>query len=190
MEFKKLKGKTVFTLSERDAIIDLIKQKLATDSEQQKKIRNNIRTKYDFYSNEDHGIPIGNFTVESFQSRLKELDDNRAFWHMQLHPNKSGEFTRDMVLSMLNDHKLVGMGEVWDNDRGQPNIFKERLKIGDIIMIRSHGPLALVEVVSDYFDNENSDVWFEIARSYFWLQPLNQPINLSFSKNGMKATLA
>ena len=63
-----MKGKSVFTKSEADEIINLIKQKLVTDSTSQKSIRNRIRA-IGFYAS-DFGLR-GGYTVEDFLRVVK-----------------------------------------------------------------------------------------------------------------------
>ncbi len=81
---------------------------------------------------------------------------------MQLHPG-STELSREDVLGFLKKGK-IGIGKEWENDRGQPEKFKNILKIGDIVLIRRHGPLALVKVISNFYENSDPDIWFELAR--------------------------
>src|SRR5690554_2773881 len=88
------------------------------------------------------------------------------FWHMQLHPGTEGRgsYSRADIKEILEKENVIGMGNEWDKDRGQPNLFRKHVKVGDIILIRKDGPLALVEVTSDWYENKNSSVWFEMAR--------------------------
>jgi 5-methylcytosine-specific restriction protein B len=86
------------------------------------------------------------------------------FWHMQLHPNNKDEVKREDVYKILTDKKIIGLGAQWENDRGQPQKFSDEIKIGDIILIRSDGPLALVKVTGKCIKNDKDDVWFELIR--------------------------
>ncbi|MBX3163751.1 MAG: AAA family ATPase [Bacteroidetes bacterium] len=86
------------------------------------------------------------------------------FWHMQLHPNNKDEVNRDEVIKILTDKKIIGLGAQWENDRGQPQKFSEEINIGDIVLIRSDGPLALVKVTGKCIENDKDDVWFELIR--------------------------
>lgn len=86
------------------------------------------------------------------------------FWHMQLHPNNKDEVNRDEVIKILTDKKIIGLGARWENDRGQPQKFSEEINIGDIVLIRSDGPLALVKVTGKCNENDKDDVWFELIR--------------------------
>jgi hypothetical protein len=86
------------------------------------------------------------------------------FWHMQLHPNNKDEVNRDEVIKILTDKKIIGLGAQWENDRGQPQKFSKEINIGDIVLIRSDGPLALVKVTGKCNENDKDDVWFELIR--------------------------
>lgn len=88
------------------------------------------------------------------------------FWHMQLHPGaESGNsYSRADIKDILETHNVIGMGKEWDNNGGQPDLFRNQMKVGDIILIRKNGPLALVEVTSDWYENKDSSIWFEMAR--------------------------
>ena len=86
------------------------------------------------------------------------------FWHMQLHPNNKDEVNRDEVIKILTDKKIIGLGAQWENDRGQPQKFSDEINIGDIVLIRSDGPLALVKVTGKCIENDKDDVWFELIR--------------------------
>jgi MoxR-like ATPase len=88
----------------------------------------------------------------------------RAFWHIQLHPGDKSKFTNEDLNFALNQG-MIGMGEGWDNDGGAPDIFRDGVAIGDIVLIRQGGPRALVEIVSDCFSNpDTTNIWFEIFR--------------------------
>lgn len=86
------------------------------------------------------------------------------FWHMQLHPGDSSAISLDDVYKFLKVGN-VGMGRAWENDRGQPILFSDAAKVGDVIMIRHNGPVALVMITSNTSPNLNGDHWFEIVRS-------------------------
>jgi MoxR-like ATPase len=72
---------------------------------------------------------------------------------------------RDEVVKILTEKKIIGLGSEWDNDRGQPQRFSNEIQIGDIVLIRSDGPLALVKVIGKCVENNKDDVWFELIRS-------------------------
>jgi Cdc6-like AAA superfamily ATPase len=85
---------------------------------------------------------------------------------MQLHPGTEGRgsYSRADIKDIIENDNVIGMGKGWDKDRGQPNLFRDHIKVGDIILIRKDGPLALVEVTSHWYENTNRATWFEIVR--------------------------
>lgn len=86
------------------------------------------------------------------------------FWHMQLHPSDSQAVNRDEVKRILLEKGVIGLGVQWENDRGQPQKFEKEVKVGDVVLIRSDGPLALVKVLSNYYNNQDNSVWFDLIR--------------------------
>jgi 5-methylcytosine-specific restriction protein B len=84
---------------------------------------------------------------------------------MQLHPDDRKEVNRDEVLKIITEKRIIGLDKEWGNDRGQPYKFSNDMKIGDIVLVRSDGPLALVKVSSHCDDNEDEKVWFKLKRS-------------------------
>lgn len=88
------------------------------------------------------------------------------FWHMQLHPDEP-DWSREDIFNLVRVHGVIGLGEHWEGDRGQPNAFKNNANIGDIVIIRHQGPLCIVRITSDCIKNEGEnkiDVWFPIYR--------------------------
>ena len=88
------------------------------------------------------------------------------FWHMQLHPNEASEWTRNDIVKLLKKG-VIGVGKKWKNDHNCPHRFCEEMNIGDIVLVRHHGPLALVQVISNSFENPNEeevDAWFYYCR--------------------------
>lgn len=104
------------------------------------------------------------------------------FWHMQLHPDDRKEVNRDEVLKIITDKKIIGLGKEWDNDQGQPYKFSNEMKIGDIVLVRSDGPLALVKVTGVCNDNEDKDVWFELKRNIKIISTEGNKFKNSFKK--------
>lgn len=88
------------------------------------------------------------------------------FWHMQLHPGSNSSFSREDVIKILKQYGVVGMGEAWDNDGGQPRQFAEDMHEGDIIGIRESGFVALVRVTGPCRKNKKQSEfnWFDIVR--------------------------
>ncbi len=83
---------------------------------------------------------------------------------MQLHPSDSQAVNRDEAKRILLEKGVIGLGVQWENDRGQPQKFEKEVKVGDVVLIRSDGPLALVKVLSDCYNNQDNSVWFDLVR--------------------------
>ncbi|WP_456160281.1 AAA family ATPase [Acinetobacter pseudolwoffii] len=83
---------------------------------------------------------------------------------MQLHPNDKSAFNRTEIKNLLISKKVIGLGKKWDNDRGQPQKFSTVMQVGDIILIRSEGPLALVKVIGQCYENTDDSIWFDLIR--------------------------
>lgn len=83
---------------------------------------------------------------------------------MQLHPSDSQAVNRDEAKRILLEKGVIGLGAQWENDRGQPQKFEKEVKVGDVVLIRSDGPLALVKVLSDCYNNQDNSVWFDLVR--------------------------
>jgi hypothetical protein len=103
------------------------------------------------------------------------------FWHMQLHPSDSGAVNRVEATRILQQKGVIGLGRQWINDKGQPQKFKNDIQVGDVVLIRSDGPLALVKVISDYYENLDNSVWFDLARKVEILS-----LDANFYKNQFK----
>lgn len=85
---------------------------------------------------------------------------------MQLHPNEASEWSRNDIEKLLKKG-VIGVGKKWKNDHNCPQRFCEEMNIGDIVLIRHNGPLALVQVTGNFFENpdeEEIDVWFYYCR--------------------------
>ncbi|MBQ9221540.1 AAA family ATPase [Succinivibrio sp.] len=86
------------------------------------------------------------------------------FYHMQLHPNNSEGWKREDILKIL-DYGYIGL----DKDNQCVNEFKNS-KIGDFVLVRHKGPLALVKITGDYEEltedtNEDPEyLWFNAAK--------------------------
>ncbi|REG92157.1 AAA family ATPase [Algoriphagus antarcticus] len=96
----------------------------------------------------------------------------KNFWHIQLHPNNQSEFPPEKVKKILEDTNCIGMDE-WADGWVYLNQFRTILKIGDIVLVRSKGPLALVEVIGEAEQTPNPDLkfdWFENRRKIKVLQ--------------------
>ena len=97
------------------------------------------------------------------------------FWHMQLHPNDRQTFTNDLVKRIIQEKKVIGLGEAWKDKNGNdvdfPRQFSENMKIGDIVLVRhTINPIALVEVASDAWCANDDEIdeeldWFQLRRN-------------------------
>ena len=113
----------------------------------------------------------GDLTQGAFVSILVDLlglkkDDGVQYWHMQIHPGNGETMTREDALRLINEYGVVGMGSGWENDGGQPEIFKSGVREGDVIGIREGGFVALVRVTGPCRKNDREDdlCWFDIVR--------------------------
>ena len=129
--------------------------------------RNKVLRK--FYEDKKKLVQGGELTQQAFVSVIaRQLGIVRPrFWHMQLHPGSDSQFSQEDVLKILRQYGVVGMGEAWDNDGGQPRQFTEDMHEGDIIGIREKGFIALVRVTGPCRENDQKDQlnWFDIVRS-------------------------
>lgn len=84
---------------------------------------------------------------------------------MQLHPDDKPNFPPELIKRILNEVSYIGLGD-WENS--QVTDFKNHLRIGDIVAIRTgKTPISLVEIIGDweYKNNPNKDLdWFENRR--------------------------
>lgn len=75
------------------------------------------------------------------------------YWHIQLHPDDNGTISRDVVIRILQEKSVIGIGE-WDNGQGLVQQFENEMQIGDIVAVKDgSNPIALVRVTGNY--------WFE-----------------------------
>lgn len=92
------------------------------------------------------------------------------YWHLQLHPDN--RLSIDTIKKLLTEKKVIGLGSWWENKNGQevpdPTYFRRDMSIGDVVMIRDGStPVALVEVISDAFEEKNNTEgfdWFDLRR--------------------------
>jgi MoxR-like ATPase len=115
------------------------------------------------------------------------------FWHIQLHPNNASGFPPEKIKKILEQTNYIGMDE-WADGWVYLNQFRSVLKVGDIVLVRSKGPLALVEVCgeAEHTPNPNLELdWFENRRSVKILQFFNKQIQEQIGKNvdGIFATV-
>ncbi|GAB4200974.1 MAG: hypothetical protein Fur0023_04860 [Bacteroidia bacterium] len=110
---------------------------------------------------------------------------------MQLHPNNSGKYGREKIEKILKKG-VIGMG---DKNGSQLDEFKDEMQVGDIVLIRSRGPFALVKVTGEYKDNdieeEDDDVedplfWFDIIREVEVLSMEGDKFRAEYKRNWME----
>lgn len=95
---------------------------------------------------------------------------NLNYWHIQLHPDSRLDV--DTLKAILMKKQVIGMGEYWEDKKGNPvvdpNLFKDDMKIDDVVMVRDGStPVALVKVKGDaYIEHDTDDEfdWFKLRR--------------------------
>jgi MoxR-like ATPase len=83
-----------------------------------------------------------------------------------MHPGNQAEFDRARVSRILEETGYIGVGE-WDEGEGIIRQFREEMAIGDVVLVRSKGPLALVMIVGEpeYEGSPNEELdWFQNRR--------------------------
>ncbi|MFW1908440.1 AAA family ATPase [Acinetobacter ursingii] len=92
------------------------------------------------------------------------------YWHIQLHPDSRLDV--DTLKAILMKKQVIGMGEYWEDKKGNPvvdpKLFKDDMKIDDVVMVRDGStPVALVKVKGDaYIEHDTDDEfdWFKLRR--------------------------
>ena len=95
---------------------------------------------------------------------------NLNYWHIQLHPDSRLDV--DTLKAILMKKQVIGMGEYWEDKKGNPvvdpKLFKDDMKIDDVVMVRDGStPVALVKVKGDaYIEHDTDDEfdWFKLRR--------------------------
>lgn len=95
---------------------------------------------------------------------------NLNYWHIQLHPDSRLDV--DTLKTILMKKQVIGMGEYWEDKKGNPvvdpKLFKDDMKIDDVVMVRDGStPVALVKVKGDaYIEHDTDDEfdWFKLRR--------------------------
>ncbi|MEB2774610.1 AAA family ATPase [Algoriphagus sp. D3-2-R+10] len=108
----------------------------------------------------------------------------KNFWHIQLHPNNQSEFPREKVERILKETHYIGMGQ-WEDGRVYIDQFTNVMKTGDIVLVRSKGPLALVEVIGEPEKTPNPNLdfdWFENRRLIKVLQFFDEKVQEQIGK--------
>jgi len=107
-----------------------------------------------------------------------------SFWHIQLHLDKASEFPKEKVKKILEETHYTGMGE-WKEGWVYIDQFRNVMKVGDIVLVRSYGPLALVEVTGEpeITPTPNLDLdWFENRRQIRILQFFDKKVEQQIGK--------
>lgn len=111
-----------------------------------------------------------------FLQRKEEIMNGKTIWYMQLHPGDNNEIDAKVIMKLLKNYGVIGMGEKWDDRNGDPvdtpEVFKSKMQIGDIVAVYSSNPkdkrfIALVEVIGKCRKNtvkKDPDCWFDIVR--------------------------
>ncbi|WP_069657768.1 AAA family ATPase [Arcticibacter eurypsychrophilus] len=88
-----------------------------------------------------------------------------SVWHIQLHPNDK-TWGPNKIKEVLEKTSYIGIGE-WKEGEAQIRQFKDELKIGNYVIVRSNGPLALVRITgnAEFVKNPNWELdWFSNRR--------------------------
>lgn len=98
------------------------------------------------------------------------------YWHLQMHPSDSSKFNKEKIIEILQEKKVIGMGEFWKNRNGEeaqdPTYFKRDMKEGDVLLIRDTiNPIAIVQVKNPWYIENN------IKEDFDWFH-LRRPIEL------------
>lgn len=94
------------------------------------------------------------------------------YWHLQMHPSNRGKFNKEKLIQILQEKKVIGMGEAWKNRNGievsDPSYFKNNMQDNDVVLIRDGiKPIALVQVSGAWYIENNTDEdldWFRLRR--------------------------
>lgn len=91
-----------------------------------------------------------------------------TYWHMQMHPNNpTFAFTDDALWSILENNKIIGIGSYWKDGDTTIDTFKNKIKVNDIIAIKTGSSLiALVQVIGGEYEVEEdeSDIGWMVHR--------------------------
>ena len=107
---------------------------------------------------------------------------NINYWHIQLHPDDKNSFSPELILKILEEKSVIGLGE-WEKGEDQITQFKEKMAIGDIVAVKQGStPIALVKVIGDaYLEQEveeNFD-WFPNRRKIEIIDLYNATYNFT-----------
>jgi len=107
---------------------------------------------------------------------------NINYWHIQLHPDDKSSFSPELIIKILEEKSVIGLGE-WEKGEDQITQFKEKMAIGDIVAVKQGStPIALVKVIGDaYFEEEvEADFdWFPNRRKIEIIDLYNATYNFT-----------
>jgi hypothetical protein len=92
------------------------------------------------------------------------------YWHIQIQPDE--KLSAQTIIDIINTKHIIGLWDGWNDKNGNPvpdpAIFKNDMKIGDVVMVRNTiTPIALVKIKSKAYIDKNvtSDFdWFPLRR--------------------------
>jgi 5-methylcytosine-specific restriction protein B len=107
---------------------------------------------------------------------------NINYWHIQLHPDDKSSFSPELIIKILEEKSVIGLGE-WEKGEDQITQFKEKMAIGDIVAVKQGSiPIALVKVIGDaYFEQEIDEDfdWFPNRRKIEIIDLYNSTYNFT-----------
>ena len=107
---------------------------------------------------------------------------NINYWHIQLHPDDKSSFSPELIIKILEEKSVIGLGE-WEKGEDQITQFKEKMAIGDIVAVKQGSkPMALVKVIGDaYFEQEIDEDfdWFPNRRKIEIIDLYNSTYNFT-----------
>jgi hypothetical protein len=107
---------------------------------------------------------------------------NINYWHIQLHPDDKSSFSPELIIKILEEKSVIGLGE-WKEGEDQITQFKEKMAIGDIVAVKQGSiPIALVKVIGDaYFEQEIDEDfdWFPNRRKIEIIDLYNSTYNFT-----------
>jgi MoxR-like ATPase len=110
-----------------------------------------------------------------------------ANWHIQLHPNDINNWSKEDIKKIISETSYVGIGD-WDEGQNQITQFRDKIKLGDYIVVRHNGPVGIVKVTGDYVKvndealNWNLD-WFAHRRKVELLEWFDEKVSQEIGKS-------
>lgn len=113
------------------------------------------------------------------------------YWHIQIHPDDRS-FADEMVYSLLEHKKIIGLGQ-WPEGETVINDFKTRMKVNDIVAVRTGQQLiALVQVIGGAYEvtEDPSDIgWIVHRRPVRILDWMLEKTEFSYPRGTLKICL-